>query len=84
MLSALKLFLVNPPKSFWNWLGKFSSTSFNKSELETCFSWVCRVRDNIAHTRPVADDDYLMFMAGARWIQVRMQYAQKDQLKMPI
>jgi hypothetical protein len=58
-----------------NWNMAFSEVFGNKSELETCFSWVGNVRDSIAHTRPVPDDSYLMFIAGARWIQLRVKKA---------
>jgi hypothetical protein len=56
-----------------NWSQVFSAVFGAKNELEASFAWVGRVRDSIAHTRPVSDDDYLMFMAGTRWIQIRVR-----------
>jgi hypothetical protein len=56
-----------------NWSKSFVSLFRNKSELETCFTWVGNVRDEVAHSRPISDDDYLMFIAGARWIQARIK-----------
>jgi len=56
-----------------NWRQAFSMVFENKLELETCFTWVSNVRNSIAHARPVPDDDYLMFIAGANWIQLRIQ-----------
>ncbi|MDD1779203.1 MAG: hypothetical protein LUQ65_13635 [Candidatus Helarchaeota archaeon] len=56
-----------------NWRQSFYMVFDNKLELETCFTWVGNVRNSIAHARPVPDDDYLMFIAGANWIQLRIQ-----------
>lgn len=52
-----------------NWNQLFVSIFGNSCELETCFTWVGRVRPDIAHARPVSDEDYLYFTTGARWIQ---------------
>lgn len=55
-----------------NWDPVFSKIFVAKNELIVSFSWVANVRDSIAHIRPVSDDEYLMFIAGARWIQIRL------------
>lgn len=56
-----------------NWKAVFSKVFENKTELEASFIWVSNVRDAVAHTRPISDDDYLMFTAGAHWIQSRIK-----------
>lgn len=52
-----------------NWKTLFRAIFANKSEVETCFSWVVRVRDPVAHIRPVSDDHHLQFRAAARRLQ---------------
>lgn len=61
-----------------NWDKVFSSIFRNKTELEACFVWVGRVRDSIAHTRPVSDNDYENFLAGRRWLQVCINQAVEE------
>lgn len=56
-----------------NWKNVFAPVFGNKTELDACFVWVSRVRDSVAHIRPVSGDDYLMFVAGVRWFQVRIK-----------
>ncbi len=56
-----------------NWKQVFSKVFDNKTELEASFNWVSNVRDAVAHTRPISDDDYLMFTAGAHWLQSRIK-----------
>ena len=58
-----------------NWDEQFSQIFGNKIELEACFAWVGNVRDAVAHIRPISDDDYVMFTAGAHWLQSRIMRA---------
>lgn len=59
-----------------NWNVTFADLFRNKTELEASFAWVGKVRDAVAHVRPVSDDDYLWFVAGARWLQVAISRVQ--------
>ena len=52
-----------------NWNQLFVSNVGNSDELETCFTRVGRGRPDIAHARPVSDQDYLNLTTGAHWIQ---------------
>lgn len=59
-----------------NWNATFADVFRNKTELGASFAWVGKVRDAVAHVRPVSDDDYLWFVAGARWLQVAISRVQ--------
>jgi hypothetical protein len=59
-----------------NWSNAFSDVFGNKTELEASFAWVGKARDAVAHVRPLSDDDYLWFVAGARWLQVAISRVQ--------
>lgn len=52
-----------------NWDTVFQAAFGDRTKVEASFSWVAKVRDAIAHTRPIADDDYRMFAASAYWLQ---------------
>lgn len=56
-----------------NWKNIFSKVFGNAIELEACFTWVGKSRDPIAHNRPITDMDFMMFTAGAKWLQVRIE-----------
>ena len=56
-----------------NWRDLFSPVFRNRTELEASFIWVSRARPAIAHVRPIADHDYVMFVAGAHWIQTAIR-----------
>ncbi len=58
-----------------NWANAFRTVFGNATELEACFKWVGDARDSIAHSRPIDSDMHMMFVAGARWIQVRLRGA---------
>jgi len=52
-----------------NWDTVFAAVLNGKIKVEASFSWVANVRDAVAHARPIADDDYKMFVASASWLQ---------------
>jgi len=55
-----------------NWIDVFAPIFGNRIELEATFMWVGRVRDPVAHTRPVPDAEYSMFVAAAGWLLRRI------------
>jgi hypothetical protein len=55
-----------------NWRDVFAPVFVKRTELEACFAWVTRVRDAVAHVRPLSEEDLKNFLFGAQWLQGAM------------
>lgn len=52
-----------------NWRGCFAIPFDNdKGTVEVMFKWIEPVRKDIAHSRPVSDDEYTQFVMAAQWL----------------
>jgi hypothetical protein len=55
-----------------NWDTSFAAIFGNKAELEVSMNRIGRVRDPVAHSRPISDEDYQLLVAEAKWLTVRI------------
>ncbi len=56
-----------------NWRDVFSLVFGNKKEFEVCIQWVGDGRNPIAHTRPISDESYRMFITAALRIRSHIE-----------
>lgn len=57
-----------------NWTDFFALPFDNdKGTVEVMFNWIEPVRKDIAHSRPVSDDEYTQFIVAAQWLTRKMR-----------
>lgn len=55
-----------------NWKAVFGAIFYDKMEIEVCFNWVIEVRNCVAHTRPISEDQYKRLVVTAKLLQARI------------
>lgn len=61
-----------------NWQQIFEDVFSDKDTVNETFKWVGQARVSIAHSRPITEEQHMMFMAGAKWLQTRIDRAFKE------
>lgn len=56
-----------------NWDRVFKAVFSDRNKFEVSFAWICRIRPDIAHARPLSDEDYARFTVECNWVQRLIQ-----------